>query len=37
MVAPVVGVVKDFNGNSLKKEMMPIVLGSWKMVFMSSE
>jgi putative ABC transport system permease protein len=33
MVAPVVGVVKDFNGNSLKKEMTPIVLGSFKMVY----
>jgi len=33
MVAPVVGVVKDFNGNSLKKEMKPVVLGSWKLVY----
>lgn len=33
MVAPVVGVVKDFNGSSLAKEMTPIVLGSFKMVF----
>jgi len=31
--APVVGVVKDFNGKSLEKEMKPIVLGSWKVVF----
>jgi len=35
IVAPVVGVVKDFNGSSLKKEMKPIVLGSWKMVYRS--
>src|SRR5258706_747054 len=33
IVAPVVGVVKDFNGNSMKKEMKPIALGSWKMVY----
>jgi putative ABC transport system permease protein len=33
MVAPVVGVVKDFNGNSLKKERTPIVLGSYKLVY----
>jgi putative ABC transport system permease protein len=33
MVAPVVGVVKDFNGNSLEKKMEPIVLGSWKLVY----
>ncbi|HMH34406.1 MAG TPA: ABC transporter permease [Puia sp.] len=33
MVAPVVGVVKDFNGSSLKQEMKPIVLGSWKLVY----
>lgn len=33
IVAPVVGVVKDFNGNSLKKEMKPVALGSWKMVY----
>lgn len=35
IVAPVVGVVKDFNGSSLKKEMKPIVLGSWEMVYRS--
>ncbi|MEP7233468.1 MAG: ABC transporter permease [Ginsengibacter sp.] len=35
IVAPVVGVVKDFNGSSLKEEMKPIVLGSWKMVYRS--
>jgi putative ABC transport system permease protein len=35
IVAPVVGVVKDFNGSSLKKEMKPIVLGSWKLVYRS--
>ena len=35
IIAPVVGVVKDFNGNSLKKEMKPIVLGSWKLVYRS--
>lgn len=33
IVAPVVGVVKNFNGSSLKQEMKPIVLGSWKMVY----
>ncbi len=33
IVAPVVGVVKNFNGSSLKEEMKPIVLGSWKMVY----
>jgi putative ABC transport system permease protein len=31
--APVVGVVKDFNGNSLEKEMKPIVLGSFRSVY----
>jgi putative ABC transport system permease protein len=35
IVAAVVGVVKDFNGSSLKTEMKPIVLGSWKMVYRS--
>jgi putative ABC transport system permease protein len=35
IIAPVVGVVKDFNGSSLKKEMKPIVLGSWKLVYRS--
>ena len=33
IVAPVVGVVKNFNGGSMKEEMKPIVLGSWKMVY----
>ncbi|MBO9731464.1 MAG: ABC transporter permease [Chitinophaga sp.] len=33
MVAPIVGVVKNFNGNSLKTEMTPIVLGSFKTVY----
>jgi len=33
IVAPVVGVVKDFNGSSLKKEMKPLVIGSWKQVY----
>jgi ABC-type antimicrobial peptide transport system permease subunit len=33
VIAPVVGVVKDFNGNSLENEMRPIVLGSWKLVY----
>ncbi|SDE94108.1 ABC transporter permease [Chitinophaga filiformis] len=33
MVAPVVGVVKNFNGSSLEKEMTPVVLGSFKMVY----
>jgi len=35
IVASVVGVVKNFNGSSLKEEMKPIVLGSWKMVYRS--
>jgi putative ABC transport system permease protein len=33
IIAPVVGVVKDFNGSSLKKEMKPLVIGSWKQVY----
>lgn len=33
VTAPVVGVVKNFNGNSLKSEMTPIVLASFKTVF----
>jgi ABC-type antimicrobial peptide transport system permease subunit len=33
IVAPVVGVVKDFNSYSLKSEMKPIVLGSNKMFY----
>ncbi len=33
IIAPVVGVVKDFNGSSLKKEMKPVALGSWKLVY----
>ena len=33
IVAPVVGVVKDFNGSPLKKGMKPLVLGSWKTVY----
>ncbi len=33
IIAPVVGVVKDFNGNSMKKELKPIALGSWKLVY----
>jgi putative ABC transport system permease protein len=33
IVAPVVGVVRNFNGSSLKEEMKPIALGSWKMVY----
>ncbi len=33
IVAPVVGVVKDFNGSSLKKGMKPVALGSWKLVY----
>lgn len=35
MAAPVVGVVKDFNGSSLENEMTPVVLGSYKMVYRS--
>ena len=31
--APIVGVVKDFNGSSLEKERRPIVLGSYKPVY----
>ena len=31
--APIVGVVKDFNSNSLEKEMRPVVLGSYKPVY----
>jgi putative ABC transport system permease protein len=30
IVAPVIGVIKDFNGSSLKKEIKPTVLGSLK-------
>lgn len=33
IIAPVVGVVKNFNGNSLKNEMKPVALGSWKLVY----
>lgn len=33
MVAPVVGVVKNFNGSSLKEEMKPTALASFKTVF----
>ncbi len=33
IIAPIVGVVKDFNGSSLKKEMKPVALGSWKLVY----
>ena len=33
VAAPIVGVVKDFNGNSLEKEMKPIVLGSFRTVY----
>jgi putative ABC transport system permease protein len=33
MVQPIVGVVKDFNGLSLKKSIKPTVIGSWKMVY----
>lgn len=33
ITAPVVGVVKDFNGYSLRSERTPIVLGSFKMVY----
>jgi putative ABC transport system permease protein len=33
IAAPVVGVVKDFNSTSLEKEMKPIVLGSWNLVY----
>ncbi len=30
VVAPVVGVIKNFNGHSLQEEMSPVVLGSFK-------
>jgi putative ABC transport system permease protein len=33
MVAPVVGVVKDFNGSSLKEKMKPTALASFKTVY----
>ena len=33
IAAPVVGVVKDFNGNSLEKQMKPIMLGSFRQVY----
>jgi putative ABC transport system permease protein len=33
IVAPVVGVVRDFNGNSLEKEIKPTVLGSLKRAY----
>ncbi len=33
IVAPVVGVVKDFNSHPLKSESGPVVLGSWKAVY----
>lgn len=33
MVAPVVGVVKNFHANSLKSEMGPVLLAPFKMVF----
>lgn len=32
LVAPVVGVVKDFNGSSMESGIKPIVLGSYKVV-----
>jgi putative ABC transport system permease protein len=33
IIAPVVGVAKDFHGTSLAKELKPTVLGSWKEVY----
>jgi putative ABC transport system permease protein len=33
MVAPIVGVVKDFHGGPLEKQMKPTVLASWKLVY----
>jgi putative ABC transport system permease protein len=33
ITAPVVGVVKNFNGNSLEKQMKPIMLGSFRQVY----
>jgi putative ABC transport system permease protein len=33
IIAPVVGVVKNFNGTSLAKPMAPIIMGSWKDVY----
>ncbi|RYG04570.1 MAG: ABC transporter permease [Chitinophagaceae bacterium] len=35
LFAPVVGVVKNFNGASLKAELKPTVIGSFKMVYRS--
>jgi ABC-type antimicrobial peptide transport system permease subunit len=35
MVAPIVGVVKDFNGSPLEEKIKPVVLGSWKLVYHS--
>ncbi|MET0298543.1 MAG: ABC transporter permease, partial [Flavitalea sp.] len=35
LVAPVVGVVKNFNGASLKEELKPTLIGSFKMVYRS--
>jgi len=35
VVAPVVGVVKDFNGSPLENKMTPVMLASWKMVYQS--
>ncbi|HTN35595.1 MAG TPA: ABC transporter permease [Arachidicoccus sp.] len=33
VVAPVVGVVRDFHGSPMKDEMKPEAIGSWKMVY----
>ena len=33
MVAPIVGVVKDFHVNSLRDPLAPVVLGSWKALY----
>ncbi|MBD0332012.1 MAG: ABC transporter permease [Chitinophagaceae bacterium] len=33
IVAPIVGVVKDFNSYSLREPVAPVVLGSWKRFF----
>jgi len=33
IIAPVVGVIKDFHGTSLAKSIKPTILGSWKEVY----
>jgi putative ABC transport system permease protein len=33
MVAPIVGVIRDFNSYSLREPMAPVVLGAWKNMY----